>query len=121
VSFVLAGRGWGYAAMIYAEALQELLGIVSRPGVPQGMARSAARLSLRIDLCLVAARAAAAAHGVTLEPSAGFLEYLSAARVGDWRLAEAVERKMLAAQATPERHASKPRMPEHGTAHLELR
>jgi len=107
--------------MSYAEALQELLGIVSRPGVPQGMARSAGRLSLRVDLCLVAARAAAAGHGVTLEPSAGFLEYLSAARVGDWRLAQAVERRMLAAPVPPGQRASKARLPEPGTAHLELR
>jgi|GEM_PF-6862544 hypothetical protein len=86
--------------MIYAEALNELLDIVGEPCVPPALVRSAARLTGRIDLCLVAIRdgtmvARSAAETVRLEPSVRFLDYLGAARAGEWERALAIESEML--------------------------
>jgi hypothetical protein len=82
--------------MIYTEALRELLQIVSQPGVPAEMVRSAARLSGRLDLCLVTTKTCSVAgQGVQLEPSDAFLDYLSAVRAREWLTAQTLERRLL--------------------------
>jgi len=110
--------------MIYAEALRELLVIVSAPGVPREMARSAARLSERVDLCLVVSGTGVASRGdaqaVRLEPSSAFLDYLSAARARDWGLARALEREMLAARPAIDRREREAAALDRGASALQL-
>jgi hypothetical protein len=92
----------GICAMIYLEALRELLSIVRQPSVPRDMVQSAARLTERLELCLVTVSDAAESDqgttmpAVQLEASPAFLEFLGAARDGEWRRAVAIAKGMLA-------------------------
>jgi len=83
--------------MVYLEALHELRSIVERPGVPGDMVQIAARLTDRLELCLITVSDRSAAKpSVRLEASPGFLDFLNAARDGEWRRAAAVAKGMLA-------------------------
>jgi len=83
--------------MTYLEALHELLSIVRQPGVPRDMVQSAARLTDRLELCLVTVSdQAEPVPSVQLEASPIFLDFLGAAREGEWRRAVALAKGMLA-------------------------
>jgi hypothetical protein len=101
---MVAGRWYstdtspGTCVMIYLEALHELLSIVGQPGVPGELVKSAARLTDRLELCLVTVSdRSAPIPSVHLEASPGFLDFLSAARDGEWRRAVAIAKHMLVA------------------------
>ena len=87
--------------MIYAQALRELNLIVDQKGIPRAVVLSAARLCARIDICLVTARdddctPHSSSPAVRLDASPAFLEYLSAARMREWRRAVVIAKTLLA-------------------------
>ena len=85
--------------MIYLEALQELLLIVRQPGVPRDMVRNAAKLTERIELCLVSVTDQySPVPAVRLEATPGFLDFLQAARGQEWRRAVALARALMSAR-----------------------
>ncbi len=107
--------------MIYLEALRELLSIVRQPGVPRDLVQNAARLTERLELCLVTVSDQAAPMPVVqLDASTGFLDVLGAARDGDWRRASAVAKGMLAAPPARRFDLERVARPGHSEAHSEF-
>ena len=104
--------------MIYLEALHELLSIVGQPCVPRDMVQSAARLTDRLELCLVTVSdQGTPMPSVRLEASPGFLDFLGAARDGEWRRAVAIAKGM---QATGPARRFEPARPANSEPYSEF-
>jgi hypothetical protein len=107
--------------MIYLEALHELLSIVEQPGVPRDMVQSAARLTDRLELCLVTVSdQSMPMPTVRLEASPGFLNFLGAARDGEWRRAVAIAKGMLAAGPVRRLEAERALRPANSESYSEF-
>ncbi len=107
--------------MIYLEALRELLSIVRQPGVPRDLVLSAARLTERLELCLVTVSDQAALMPIVqLDASAGFLDVLAAARDSDWRRASAIAKGMLATPPARRFESERALRPANSEAHSEF-
>jgi hypothetical protein len=107
--------------MIYLEALHELLSIIRQPGVPRDLVQNAARLTERLELCLVTVSdQSMPMPAVQLEASAGFLEFLGAARDGDWRRASAIAKGVLAAAPARRFETERTQRPASSETHSEF-
>lgn len=107
--------------MIYLEALHELLSIIRQPGVPRDLVQGAARLTERLELCLVTVSdQAAPMPNVQLDASPAFLDVLGAARDGDWRRASAIVKGVLAAPPARRFEPERAQRPANSEAHSEF-